>query len=473
MQTNHSFYYLVIKSGAGLVGLLSILVFTRVMRPDEYGIYAMLLSGLGICYAIFFQWLSQGLGRFYVIEQERYVALVSTAIYGFVLAILFSSVLWGIAILCIAESPWKQWALYLPPLVFSYAWYELNLRIANASMQPKLYGYISFSKASLGLLIGAALYQRFGLHGVFLGLIFSAIVTPVFWMRTNWQALSTQSIDKAVFKRFLVYGLPLALTVTLTLVVDVSDRFIIAALLDAEQAGLYAASYDLVVQTMGFVVAALYLAAFPLLVKDIETKSPKRVVLGMAQYSTLLFATSVPLLILFVALAGSISVVVFGSPFRESATRLIPVIAFGVFVGGFKIHFFDVVFQLGQRTSQQIWPALLTAIMNVVMNLLWIPKYGIDGAAYATLAAFALGCLASAVMARRVIPLILPGADFLKICCAGMCMYLWLLGVESFDGLLALVLKLLSSLCLYSVLILALNVAEVRRSISIQWLRKK
>ena len=42
MQTNHSLYYLVMKSGAGLIGLLSISVFTRFMRPDEYGIYAII-----------------------------------------------------------------------------------------------------------------------------------------------------------------------------------------------------------------------------------------------------------------------------------------------------------------------------------------------------------------------------------------------------------------------------------------------
>ena len=111
--------------------------------------------------------------------------------------------------------------------------------------------------------------------------------------------------------------------------------------------------------------------------------------------------------------------------------------------------------------------------MNVVLNLLWIPKYGIVGAAYATLAAFLLGCLASAVMARRVIPLILPAADFSKIVCAGIGMYLWLLGVQSFDGLTALILKILSSLTLYAVLILALNVAEVRRSLSVRWPGKK
>lgn len=472
MSINHSFYYLFMKSGAGMVGLLSILVFTRLMRPDEYGVYAMLLSGLGICYAIFFQWLSQGLGRFYASEQARVSGLISTVVFGFVLAIIFSTLLWGVAMLCVADSPWKTWLLYLPPLVFSYAWYELNLRIANASMRPKLYGYISFSKTSLGLLVGAVLYKYVGLHGVFLGLIFCAIVTPIFWMRTSWQVFDTRSIDKTIFKTFLAYGLPLALTVTLTLVVDVSDRFIIATLLDAKQAGLYAASYDLVVQTMGFVVAALYLATFPLLIQDVETRNAKRIAAGLGQYGTLLFATSVPLLIIFVALPGNISSVVFGLPFRASATQLTPILALGVFVGGFKIHFFDVIFQLGQKTSQQIWPALLTAVVNVVLNALWIPMYGIVGAAYATLAAFVLGCVASAVMARRIFPMALLGADFLKILFSGICMYSLLLTVGSFDGLPALVFQILSSLALYLVLLFALNVAEVRHSLRIRWSRK-
>lgn len=472
MQTNHSLYYLVMKSGAGLIGLLSISVFTRFMRPDEYGIYATLLSGLGISYAIFFQWLSQGLGRFYVQGQERNIALVSTVAYGFVLAMLVSTVIWGIALVCIPESPLKRWILYLPPLAFSYAWYELNLRIANASLQPKLYGYISFSKASLGLLMGVLLYRYFGLQGVLGGLVFSAIVTPFFWMRNSWQALSVKAVDKAIFKKLVVYGLPLAITVTLTLVVDVSDRFIIVALLDTEQAGLYAASYDLVVQTMGFVVAALYLAAFPLLVQDIDTKHSQKMVSGLAHYSTVLLAASVPILVIFVVLAANISGVVFGLPFRDTATQLIPIIACGIFVGAFKIHFFDVVFQLGQKTLQQIWPALLTATMNVVLNLLWIPSYGIAGAAYATLAAFLLGCMASAAMAWRVIPLKLPTADFLKIGSAGVCMYLLLLGVQSFSGWLALILQIFAGLALYAVLILVLNVAEVKQSLSTHWPKK-
>ena len=472
MLLNHSFYYLVVKSGAGAVGLVSILVYTRLMRPDEYGIYAMLLSGLGICYAVFFQWLSQGLGRFYSNEQACISGLMSTVICGFVLAIIFSTVLWSVAMLCIANSSWKTWFLYLPPLVFSFAWYELNLRIANASMRPKLYGYISFSKASFGLMLGAVLYMYLGLHGVLLGLILSATITPIFWMRASWQVFDTRSIDKTIVKKFLGYGIPLALTATLTLVVDVSDRFIIATLLDAQQAGLYSASYDLVVQTMGFVVAALYMATFPLLIRDIETGNAETIKVSLRQYGTLLFVISVPLLTIFAALPSNISLTIFGLPFRMSATQLTPIIALGVFVGGFKIHFFDVVFQLGQKTSQQMWPALLTAIVNVVLNVLWIPEHGTAGAAYATLAAFALGCLASAVMARRIIPVTLPSADFLKILFSGVCMYVFLLSVEFFEGLLALTIQILSSMLLYSVLILTLNVAGVRHFLRIRWHRK-
>lgn len=464
MHASHSFLYLIVRSGTGLAGIISIVVFTRLMEADEYGIYATLLSGLGVCYAIFFQWLSQGLGRFYGCDSERQTALVSTVGFGFVVAVVVSSMFWGIAMLLSGEHLWMQWLWYLPPLVFSYAWYELNLRIANAEMLPKLYGYISASKAGLGLSLGVIFYLYFGLHGVFLGLIMSAILPPICWMRSRWRIQSLQAVDKQMFRTILAYGLPLALTVTLTLVVDVSDRFIITALLNAEQAGLYAASYDLVVQTMGFFVAAFYLSTFPRLVKEMGNQPVKSIASSMARYGMLLFATSVPLLIVFTALAGNVSAMVLGAPFRESAIQLIPIIALGVFIGSLKIHFLDVTFQLAQRTTQQIWPALLTAVVNVALNVAWIPEYGIVGAAYATLAAFLFGCIASAVMVKKIIPLVLPVTDFFKICFAGISMYLLLYFLEFLNGLFALLFQLLCGFFLYVALVIVLNVAGLRHT---------
>lgn len=462
MLVKHSLYYLIMKSGAGLVGLLSILIFTRLLSPDEYGIYAMLLSGLSICYAIFFQWLSLGLGRFYAIERAQLGKLISTISYGFCLASFFSLFVWGVVVLFVKDISWHKWLFFLPPLVISYSWFELNLRIANANLDPRLYGFISFTKASLGLLIGVLLYIRFGLNGIFGGIIFSACAVPFFWMRSTWKLIDVNLIDQEILTKFLSYGLPLAITISLTLVVDTSDRFLIAVMMSKKHAGLYSASYDLVVQTMGFIVAALYLAAFPVLVKDVEAKDSKKIKLGLSRYGTLLIAVSIPLLIIFVALSSNIANIVFGMPFRASATKIIPIIAFGIFIGSFKVYFFDLAFQLNLKTWNQILPALLTALVNLGLNLLWIPSYGIIGSAYATLVAFSMGLVSSALMANRIAPLQYSAIDLLKILVSGTCMYLFLTLLEPFKGLGGLVLQIILGVVFYMALLFTLNVAEGR-----------
>ena len=466
MLFTHSLHYFLMKGAAGLVGLFTIIIFTRLLSPNDYGIYAILLSGISICHAIFFYWLSLSLGRFYVREKAQLGQLISTIGYGFFLASLFSLLVWGLGVLFFQDISWLKWLFFLPPLVISYSWFELNLRIANVNIDPAMYGYISFAKASLGLLIGSLLYFYFGLNGLFSGIVLSAFVAPLFWMRGTWKMLHINLIDYKVFKRFLSYGLPLAITISLTLVVDSSDRFLIAAMIGEEQAGLYSASYHLVVQTMGFVAAAIYLAAFPMLVRDIETKNSGNIKLGLSQYITLLIAVIVPLLVIFIALSGNISIAVFGRPFRDSATLLMPIIAFGIFASIFKIYFFDLIFQLNHKTLIQIWPALLTALVNIILNVFWIPRYGPMGAAYATLVAFLIGLVVSGIMANRILVMSHPRTDILKVFCAGCAMYLLLLTLESLSGFFALALQLIAGLAMYLVLIIILNVGGIT-----PWLR--
>ncbi len=462
MLLKHGLQYLIVKSGAGVMGLLSVLVFTRLLSPDEYGIYAMVLSGVSICSAVLFQWLSLGLGRLYAMDGINADRLLSTLACGFFLTAGIALGFWAAVYYFFEDPIWMPWLVFLPPLVISYSWFEINLRMANASLKPGLYGGMTFAKAGLGLFIGLLLYRSWGLGGVFGGLILSAIITPLFWMRNTWRRLRVDLFDAVLFRRFLSYGMPLAVTVSLTLVVDVSDRFIIAAFLGEKQAGLYSASYDLVVQTMGFVVAAFYLAAFPVLIQDAEAGNIDKIRVGLRQYGTLLLATCLPMLIIFVALSDNIAREIFGQPFRESATQLIPIIAFGILVGSFKIHFIDLMFQLKQKTADQIWPALLTALSNIILNIQWIPVYGLKGAAYATLTAFSMGLIASLVMANRILKLPHPGYDILKVLLAGACMYSLLLFLECYVGLGALLLQISAGLFIYFALLVALDTAEIR-----------
>ena len=460
MLVRHSLSYFLIKSGPGLIGLLTVLIYTRILSPEEYGIYALVISGLGICYSIFFQWLSLSLGRFYEENGMHSESFFSTSFYSFLLVCLLSIIIWGGVTLFLAENRWLKFIFFIPPLVITYAWYELNLRILNAKLELKLYGYISFTKSILGLLIGLMLYLIFGFNGILTGLILSAIIAPLLWARGIWTTLKIQLFDQKIFKKLALYGMPLAITIALTLVVDISDRFLIALFINEKEAGLYSASYDLVMQIMGFIVATLYVAIFPILVKSADSIHTVKFNQHLNQYGTLLLTASMPFFIIFATLPKNISFVLLGSPYREAANQVMPIIALSIFIGSIKIHFFDLIFQLKKRTYIQIIPALLTAIVNIILNIIWIPTYGITGAACATLIAFIVGFLASFSLLKYRFRMSFPKNDTIKILIAGLGMFLFLLNINSLNGLTALIFQVFSSLALYLLFIYFFDIAD-------------
>lgn len=465
MLINHSLIYALLKGSAGVLSLMMILTFTRLLSPEEYGIYAMLISAMSIIYAIFFHWLSLSVSRFYGVESTQPSKLLSTILFSFFIAIIVSGLLLLLGFISLKHYPWAKFCFILYLLAWSYAWFELNLRIANASLAPKLYGMLSLTKSGLGLLASVSLYMLMGFNGIFIGIVLSALLLPIFWMRKIWATLRFDSLDKKLFKKITAYGFPLAITGLLTLVVDVSDRFIIAMILGEEQAGLYSASYDFVVQILGFIFIIFYLASFPIIVKSFSVKDYDNAKSAYGQYLVLLFVSSVPVLAIFAGLSRDIAELLFGIPFRESANQLIPIIALGMFVGSFKIHFFDLVFQLGNKTLSQIFPALITALINILLNVSWIPAYGIVGAAYATLSAFIIGLIVSAIMAGRILSVPRIAVDLLKVVAAGTAMYQLFLLLSPLKAWYVLPFKVIIGLLLYAILLFTLNVADAKKLI--------
>ena len=81
------------------------------------------------------------------------------------------------------------------------------------------------------------------------------------------------------------------------------------------------------------------------------------------------------------ALASNVSSVFLGTDFAADAARIMPVIAIGIAASGLKAFYFDLSFQLGRRTIVQVWITLAAATINVLLNLWWIPRFELIGAA--------------------------------------------------------------------------------------------
>src|SRR5438128_2078740 len=54
----------------GLVGLLGIVLFTRLLSPEAYGVYALAFSVTTLVHTIVFTWLEAAMARFWAREAE-------------------------------------------------------------------------------------------------------------------------------------------------------------------------------------------------------------------------------------------------------------------------------------------------------------------------------------------------------------------------------------------------------------------
>ncbi len=194
------------------------------------------------------------------------------------------------------------------------------------------------------------------------------------------------AIPKFLYLReFLQFGLPTIPISIINWIIDSSDRYFIGYLLGAMLVGIYNAAYAIGNLVHVFIMP-IQMILYPELARlyDEGDYYTVRLYLSMTiKYYVMiaipsiigLFAISKPLLLLFTTkefLIGS---------------DIIPIIALGAFFAGlFQITI--NIFLLVKKTKFIFYIQFLSAIINIILNIILISNFGIIGAAYATLISF-------------------------------------------------------------------------------------
>ena len=471
MLLRHSFLYLFARGLPGVINLLAMALYTRLLSPDDYGSYALVIAGVGLANVTLFQWLRLGVLRFLPIYQEKQKTFLSTILFGYITLIVITGFCGAITLIFTSDSVLRGLILFGIILLWLQAFFELNLELARIQFALRRYGLLSIVKTTVALAIGGLLaYLGFGAFGLLLGLIIGMLLSLS--MRIGeWKHVRFRFIETKIFHEFLVYGLPLSATFVLGFVVSSSDRFLLGWFLGAGATGMYAAGYDITNQTLGILMVIVNLAAYPLAINALERKGKEAAKQQLSHNITLLLAIALPCTAGFAFLAPNIALVFLGQAFRNMAVTLIPWIALGSLLAGIKAYYFDLSFQLGRHTIGQVWVALAAAIANVILNLLWIPRFGIIGAAYATVTAYALGLFLSYILGRSIFKLPLPVGDVAKIAVATLGMTLALVPVVSLRGVWILAGQVAWGAVVFGILLWLFDVGGIRFVISKQLMR--
>lgn len=187
-------------------------------------------------------------------------------------------------------------------------------------------------------------------------------------------------------KRYYAYGLTIFFSGLAGWAIGSSDRLILARNVDATQLGIYAAIYNLCSQ-INQLASPFYSALMPFIAEAISRKDVETAHAHLERSGRILLFLIAPVVIIFI-FAGKDVVQMLATKEFVQGIGLIPYLAVGVALWQMKgIYSYNI--HAHRRSELLIFSTVVGAVINIGLNLVFTPKYGIRAAALATLCAYA------------------------------------------------------------------------------------
>jgi O-antigen/teichoic acid export membrane protein len=248
-------------------------------------------------------------------------------------------------------------------------------------------------------------------------------LTLAFFRRESVPRLTGRDFSPPLYRELLAFGIPMMIGYELSgIVLGVGDRYVIHGMIGQQPLGLYSAAYNLCQYVQTVFVASVGQAVTPLYMQMFDQKGPEETTafIGRSLRNYVLFGAPV---IAGLAAVGPALLPALASERYSSAASIIPWVIAGMVVDGANTMVAAGLF-IHRKTKQIMAVVGSAAILNVVLNIILVPRIGILGAAIATLVSYLLASGALTVAGRRFLPVRLPFTTIARAALAAVAMYL-------------------------------------------------
>lgn len=389
-----------------ILAVLLLPVYTRYLSPSDYGTVETLIALTTVLVIVLRMGITSAFFRFYFDSPEPaarrlvlrtsfwFTMTMSTAglAAGLLLAGEISDVLFG--------SPDNS---ELVMAAFVGLWAQMNYEQLTAlfRVEERSVAFVTASLANIFVTISVTLTLVVALDkgplGVIVGNFTGTLLTYAVLVGYRREQLGLQ-FDRRLLREMNRFGIPLIPTALFLWVTNFSDRIFLVKLADTQEVGLYSVGVR-IASAMALLLTA-FRTAWPAFAYSIEDdREARRTYAFVLTYLVLISSW----LATGLALLSPWLVAWIAAPAFESSSRVVGPLAFSVvaFAG-------YVVVAIGvgraKRTQFNWVVAGAAAAMNVALNLLLIPPYGMMGAAVATVAAYTTMFAGMVWWAQRIYP---------------------------------------------------------------------
>ena len=383
-----SLYYLPTKIIPAIVGIILIRILTTIFTPAEYGSYQITLATFGLLRIFSVMWLSSSTMRFYLpaIKEEKESVFLSTVFLGalagaLLLALTSFLVNWGIFRHRIDGGLYHLINIAISASIFT-AFFEIYVVAFRARLQPQKYAlywlFYAVGKPLLGLLL--ILILNFRVDGIFLAFVIVPLILDVFLFRefSLFRALKSSKPDKQLMSQLFKYGSQISVSFLAFWILSFSDRYLIEIFASTDQVGYYSVGYAVSEKTLNFLYTILMLAAYPIIIDNWDKQGKEYTIQLITELVKYFFIFCAPILTVLLVMPEKV-LSLFASEKFVPGAQVLPLIAIGIFINGLSQYVIKG-FELHKKTRYIAVLALSVGAVNVGLNVILIPRFGILGA---------------------------------------------------------------------------------------------
>lgn len=378
----------------GLLAIYATSLYSRYFTPAEYGRYSLALAVTAPVLALASQWLAQSIVRFYhelaAKSEERNIGQVVSVANLFVFSVVAAIVL----VLVLSNIVSKE---NIPYYLSGFAYLLTSIILTNVSSymvysgRHHIYNLVMTlsSCASFLFTIFFMHFTKLGISSLLFGISLSNLIAIVtFYSVTKISVFTAKSSDKSknLLRQFLNYGIPLSFWMVMYTVINISDRYVLQYFLDSGEVGRYSIHYSLVSLPFLVINSPIINVYSPKIMKAAAENDYLRVRMYIKDASNVYVIIGLLAMSLAYRFGDSVPYIIIDRNYYVDKAFYLPIIA------GFCIWnmamFWHKPMEIAKNTRTMLFYICIAAGVNIILNIAFVPRYGINASAIATLISF-------------------------------------------------------------------------------------
>ena len=296
----------------------------------------------------------------------------------------------------------NQYYYYLPIIFFISGLKDISAQFCKASGKAKIYAIegITSSIFLFGFSIIFLAIFHLEIHGYLLAILISQICSFLYLSLAGriTSCYKKHNFEKDLLKDMLRYSIPLVPNSFSWWVIQTSDRYMVAWLIGDYANGQYTMAYK--IPSMLGVISDIFMQAWALSAID-EYDGEKDFQRFTSVYESF-EASLVIISSIVLCLNQPIATILYGKEFIDAGIYA-PLLIYALLFNNVQA-FFGSIYNAAKKTKELMYSSLGTAIINIVLNALFIPSLGVYGAIISTCISYMLLAVLRIVGSRKYIP---------------------------------------------------------------------